>query len=256
MGPASFLQHPGPLAFAHRGGSAEAVENSWGAFEHAVALGYTYLETDIRATADGVAVAFHDRGLARLLGAPGDVATTSWSALSEHLLGDGRSVPQLAELLAAWPQARWNLDIKTTAAVAPVVAAVTQAGAVQRVLVTSFAEKRRLRARKLAGEGLATGGGRVVVTTLLAASYSRGLAHPWLRGACATQVPVTRWGARILRPAFVEAAHGAGLHVHVWTIDEADQMEALLDMGVDGLMTDRPSVLKQVLLSRGQWYER
>jgi glycerophosphoryl diester phosphodiesterase len=230
------------------------VENSWGAFERAVALGYVYVETDLRATADGVAVAFHDPELGRMLGASGDIATTTWAALSEHPLADDRPVPRLDELLASWPHVRWNLDIKAAAAVAPVVTAVAQAGAEDRVLVTAFAEKRSLQARKLAGPGLATGGGRVVAATLLVSSYTGGLARPWLRGACATQVPVSRWGVKILRPEFLHAAHRAGLQVHVWTIDQSDEMEALLDMGVDGLMTDRPSVLKQVLVARGAGY--
>ena len=136
--PLPFLDHPGPLAFAHRGGAAEAAENSWAAFEHAVSLGYRYMETDVRATADGVAVALHDPALDRVADRHGTLSRMTWAQVREAKLQDGRAVPLLEELLTAWPEVRWNIDVKTQEAVAPVIEVLRRTGAVDRVLVAAF----------------------------------------------------------------------------------------------------------------------
>ena len=147
----AFLEHPGPLAFAHRGGSAEAPENSWAAFEHAVALGYRYIETDVRATADGVAVALHDPTLDRVTQQPGVLHKMSWAQVRATRLGDGREIPLLEELLSAWPEVRWNIDVKKPEAIAPVVEALRRTASVDRVLVADFSGRRASRVRAALG---------------------------------------------------------------------------------------------------------
>lgn len=246
-----FLDHPGPLAFAHRGGSAEAPENSWAAFEHAVSLGYRYLETDVRTTADGVVVALHDPTLDRVADRPGALAKMTWAEVREAKLRDGREVPLLEELLTAWPEARWNIDVKTPEAVAPVVDALRRTGSVDRVLVAAFGGRRSAEVRSALGPNLATGAGRGTVAALLAAKF--GLRAPPRSPAVAAQVPLQRRGVRIVDAAFLRVCHQAGIAVHVWTIDDPAVMERLLDLGVDGIMTDRPTSLKEVLERRGQW---
>jgi glycerophosphoryl diester phosphodiesterase len=216
-----------------------------------VDLGFRYVETDIRATADGVAVAIHDPRIDRVSGRTGAVSTMTWDQLKTVPLQDGREMPRLDEMLAAWPQLCWNIDIKRRQAVAPVVEAVRRAGAGRRVLVASFSGRRTGRAQAALGPDLATGAGRGAITRLWAARR-----WPWLAGGShpsAAQVPVRRRGLLICDSAFVATCHRAGVAVHVWTVDEAEEMERLLDLGVDGIMTDRPSVLKQVLISRRQW---
>jgi glycerophosphoryl diester phosphodiesterase len=246
-----YLEHPGPLAFAHRGGAGEAPENSWAAFEHAVSLGYRYVETDVRTTADGVAVALHDPSLDRVADRPGALRKMSWAQVRACKLGDGRELPLLEELLGAWPQLRWNIDVKRREAIGPVVEAIRRTGAVDRVLVASFAGSRAARARSALGPALATGAGRWTVASLLAAKVVR--FWPVSSGAVAAQVPPRDGVIKIVDPAFVRVCHRAGLAVHVWTINTSAEMDRLLDLGVDGIMTDRPSILKEVLERRGQW---
>ncbi len=247
----SFFDLPAPLAFAHRGGAAEAPENTWKAFAYAVSLGYHYVETDIRATLDGVAVALHDPTIDRVSGQPGAVDKMTWPQLQAVRLQDGREVPRLDEMLATWPEVRWNIDVKRREAIAPVIDAIKHAGATDRVLVAAFSARRTTRVRAALGPQLATGAGRAAIARLVAAK-----AVPWLSmgtRASAAQVPVRRHGLLILDAGFISACHRAGVAVHVWTIDDRDEMERVLDLGVDGVMTDRPSLLKEVLVARRQW---
>lgn len=248
-----FLDHPGPIPFAHRGGAAEAVENSWSAFERAVDLGYRYMETDVRTTSDGIALAFHDPGLERVAHRPGRLADAAWAEVKDVRLDDGHPIPRLEELLSSWPDLRWNIDIKTGGGVGPVVEAVRRTGAKGRVLVTAFSGSRTARARRRLGPGVATGAGRSVIATLLAAKRLPVLARLVRPVPTAAQVPMARRGVPIVDDAFLTVCHSLGIAVHVWTVDEPPAITRLLDMGVDGIMTDRPSVLKQVLLHRGQW---
>jgi glycerophosphoryl diester phosphodiesterase len=250
--PFPFLDHPGPIAFAHRGGAAEAPENSWTAFEHAISLGYRYMETDVRATADGVAVAMHDPTLDRVAGRPGVLSKMAWAEVRESPLEDGRQIPRLEELLTAWPAIRWNIDLKQPEAIAPVVDVLRRTASLDRVLVAAFSDRRSARARAALGPNLATGAGRWTVAALVAAKVVALV--PVRTQAAAAQVPVQQRGVPIVDAAFVRVCHQAGLAVHVWTIDEPHTMEQLLDLGVDGIMTDRPTTLKQVLEKRGQWH--
>src|SRR5436305_5541702 len=147
--PTTFLDHPGPLAFAHRGGAAPAPENSWRAFEHAVGLGYAYLETDIQATADGVLVAFHDRTLDRVTGQPGRVARLTHAGLARARVEGTEPIPLLEDLLGAWPDVRFNIDVKDAPAIAPLAAVLRRTSAWDRVCVVSFSAS-RLRATRRA----------------------------------------------------------------------------------------------------------
>jgi glycerophosphoryl diester phosphodiesterase len=245
----TFFDQPGPLAFAHRGGAREALENSWTAFEHAVGLGYHYIETDVRASSDGVAVAFHDPGLDRLTGTPGLLRATAWADLARLRLPDGCGVPKLEDMLGAWPALRWNIDVKADDAVGPVVRCIERAGAEGRVLVTAFSD-RRLTKLAAALPAVATGAGS---SSVAAAVLAARLGLPVRARADAFQVPCSYRGVAIVDARFLAACHKSGKQVHVWTVDDEKKMIGLLDLGVDGIMTDRPSVLKGLLCRRGQW---
>ncbi|HEY0697631.1 MAG TPA: glycerophosphodiester phosphodiesterase family protein, partial [Micromonospora sp.] len=138
--PFAFLDVPGPLAFAHRGGAARGDENTVAAFTRAVGLGYRHLETDVHGTAAGVPVVFHDATLDRLTGQRGRIAELRWADLATVRVGGAAVVPRLDEVLDAWPRVRFNVDVKSDGGVAPTVAAVRRAGAGDRVLLASFSD--------------------------------------------------------------------------------------------------------------------
>ena len=247
--PWPFLDHPGPLPFAHRGGAGDWPENTIRAFAHAVSLGYRYVETDVHVTADGALVAFHDHLLDRLTDLRGNIGDLPWSVVSRARV-DGEGIPLLEDLLGTWPQLRVNVDAKHAAAVVPLVDVLRRTNAFDRVCVAAFSDRRLARFRRLTARAVCTSAGPVEVGRLRLASL--GVRTGGFVAACA-QVPVRARGHVIVDRRFVLAAHRAGVQVHVWTVDEAAEMERLLDLGVDGIMTDHPDVLKTVLRERGLW---
>ncbi len=221
------------------------------AFEHAVSLGYRYLETDVHATADGVLVAFHDDELDRVTDRVGRIGDLPWSEVRRARVAGSHAVPLLEDLLGTWPRARVNIDPKHDAGVGPLVEVLRRTGSVDRVCVGSFSDRRLARIRRRLGPQLCTSLGPLGVTRLKAAG--RRLPVGRLVAACA-QVPVASRGVTVVDRRLVAAAHGRGLQVHVWTVDDPEEMVRLLELGVDGIMTDRPAVLKQVLEQRGEWH--
>jgi glycerophosphoryl diester phosphodiesterase len=254
-----FLDDGGPvLAFAHRGGARHpelaGLENTLAAFAHAVALGYRYLETDVHVTRDAVLVAFHDAWLERVTDGAGSLATIDTEALGVLRVGSREPVPTLLDLVRTFPRARFNIDLKAEGAVAPLAALIHEHGLHDRVLVGSFSGRRLRRFRRLAGRRVATSAspGEVVAYAVLPGRLARVVT----RGApAALQVPHRRGPLVVASRRLVRRAHAAGLHLHVWTVDDPREMRLLLDRGVDGLMTDRTDILKDVLYSRGTWTE-
>ncbi len=249
----AYLDTPLPIPFAHRGGAAEGDENSMAAFARAVATGYRYLETDVHATSDGVPVVFHDDTLNRMLGRSGRIEDLSWSDLAT-IRHDGEvMVPRLAELLDAWPDCRLNIDLKADSAVDPAIEAIWKVNARDRVLLASFSDQRIRWARRICGPRQATSMGQREVAALRFGSlHRRGLAG-FVPGVPAVQVPVRFRGIRVVDARFIGHAHRLGMQVHVWTIDDPAEMHELLDLGVDGIMTDRIEILRDVLIARGRW---
>jgi glycerophosphoryl diester phosphodiesterase len=146
---APFLDHPHPIAFAHRGGAAHAPENSWSAFEHAVKLDYAYLETDARATSDGKLVAFHDRTLDRVTGVSGSIGTRSYQEVAALRIAGSEPIPLIEDLLGAWPDVRLNIDLKDEPGSSLLPGVLRRTGAWDRVCVTSFSGSRLRTARGL-----------------------------------------------------------------------------------------------------------
>ncbi|TKA09281.1 glycerophosphodiester phosphodiesterase [Actinacidiphila oryziradicis] len=253
-----YLDHPAPLPFAHRGGASAGIENTLTAFRRAVELGYRYLETDVHLTSDGVLVAFHDETLDRVTDAAGAIAELPWSVVRQARVAGREPVARFEELLEAFPQARWNVDVKAEPTVRPLVEAVRRAGAWDRVCVGSFSEARVARAQRLAGRRLATSLGTRGVAGLRLLSYGGPVAERLLgaavrRSAVCVQVPERSSGIRVVDRVFIGAAHRRGLQVHVWTVNDERRMNALLDLGVDGIMTDDLETLRAVLAARGAW---
>ena len=252
----AYLDHPTPLAFAHRGGAyhpeIEGLENTVAAFRHAVDLGYRYLETDVHATSDGKLLAFHDEVLDRVTDRTGTITQTSYAEVEAALIGGQERVPLLGDLLEQFPDVRFNVDLKSPGAVPVLAALLRERGWEDRVLVGSFSPRRMREFRRRTGGRVATSAHplEVAAYVLLPAWAARVIT----RGRpVALQVPARRGPLTLVSERLVRRAHRAGLQVHVWTIDTAEEMNSLLDRGVDGIFTDRTDILRDVLRSRGQW---
>jgi glycerophosphoryl diester phosphodiesterase len=253
----AFLDHSHPIAFAHRGGALEAPENTWAAFTHAVELGFRYMETDVHSSRDGIVVAIHDPDLKRTSDRGGLVRDMQWRDLAGVRVAGDEPIPRLDELLSSWPDIRWNIDAKHDSVVGPLVETIRRTGAIDRVCITSFSEGRLRRLRQALGPGVCMAMGPLHTTVMRLASISptslsrAGVSR--LAGFAAAQVPVRRGRIPLVDRRFIDTCHRAGLQVHVWTVDDAVTMDRLLELGVDGIMTDRPTALKDVLVRRKEW---
>ena len=243
------------LAIAHRGGSLYPPnvghENTMAAFETAVGLGYRYLETDIHTTRDGVAVAFHDASLDRVTDGHGSIANHTYAQLRTVRVGGDHAIPRLDELLDAFPHVRFNIDMKAPGTVAALVDVLERTRAWDRVCVASFSKRRMDAFRARFGHPVTTGAGTAVIAAQLIA-FALG-ARRNLSSAQVLQCPVSMGPIRILTRQFIDAAHEAGLKVHAWTIDDPVLIGTLIDLGIDGIISDRIDVLKAVLIERGLW---
>jgi glycerophosphoryl diester phosphodiesterase len=252
------LDQPGStLAFAHRGGAyhpeLEGLENTLAAFRHADQLGYGYLETDVHATRDGALLAFHDAVLDRVTDLRGRIENLTVAEVGEALVGGRERVPTLARLFEEFPPARFNIDVKAAAAVPLLARFLDEHDAWDRVLVGSFSARRLNHFRRLTGGRVPTSAHPLEVIAFRFLPSGR-LADRLTRGrVAALQIPLRRGPLVVATRGLVRRAHAAGKHVHVWTVDDPDEIRALLDRGVDGVMTDRTDILKEVLVQRDQW---
>jgi len=258
VGQASEWATPGGvLAFAHRGGAyhpeLEGLENTLAAFKHAVALGYDYLETDVHVTSDGVLLAFHDSVLDRVTDQQGAIADLTLDEVRRALVGGREQVPTLAQLLDEFPHARFNIDLKSDGAAAALATFVAERGAWDRVLVGSFSRKRLNEFRRLTGGRVPTSAAPLEVALFRFLPSGRLADLLTGRRVSALQIPHRRKHLTIANRGLVRRAHAAGRPVHVWTVDDPDEMRRLLDRGVDGIFTDRTDLLKDVLIERGDW---
>jgi len=232
------------------------LENSLPSFRRAVDEGYAYVETDVHATADGVVVVHHDPLLDRTTDAHGPIATQTWSAVSRAKVGGRVPVSRLEDVLEELPDTRFNVDVKSDRAIVPFVRTLERMGAFDRVAAAAFSDTRLARIRRLAGPKLITAMGPGSVAVLRAGGWL-----PWARldvlarGELA-QVPSRRGAVTVIDRGFVRSAERAGAEVHAWTIDDRVQMRRLLDLGVHGIVTDRPDVLREELRERGAWPPR
>jgi glycerophosphoryl diester phosphodiesterase len=246
------------IAFAHRGGAyhpeIEGLENTLAAFRHAVGLGYRHLETDVHLTRDGVLLAFHDAVLDRVTDRVGAIAELTLAEIREARIGGREEVPTFASLVEAFPDVRFNVDLKAPGTPAAMAALVEERGLHDRLLVGSFSRSLIREFRRLTGGKVPTAADPLEVAAYRF-SPTLGLARRLGgRAFTAFQVPRRRGPLTLVTPRFVRRAHAAGLQVHVWTVDDPGEMAELLDLGVDGLFTDRTDVLKDVLEERGQWW--
>lgn len=251
-----FLDHPSPIPFAHRGGTDEGPsggvpENTLPAFQSAVDLGYRYLETDVHVSSDGVLFAFHDSTLDRMTDTSGSIEDMTYTEVRKVRVRGTEPIPVFEDLLVTFPDARINIDPKLDSSVAPLISMLRRLDCLDRVCIGAFSDKRLAHIREELGEDVCLGLGPRSTGKLVAAS--RGVRVRSFPGQVA-QVPPARGPVTIVDAKFLAAAHRAGIAVHVWTINERSEMERMIDLGVDGIMTDQTAMLKEVLQERGLWH--
>lgn len=250
---AEYLDHPRPLAFAHRGGAGHQPENSWRAFQYAAQLGYAYLETDTRSTSDGKLIAFHDAELDRVTDRAGQVSRLTWKEVSAARVHGTEEIPLLEDLIGTFPELRFNIDLKDEGTIASLATVLKRTAAWNRVCVASFSGARLLAAQRSLDRPVCL----AVTPAAIAAMRFFGLPGQEMArrlgalGARCAQVP-----RQIATRGFIRRAHGIGLDVHVWTLNTRAEIERALDLGADGVMTDNVVLLRDILAERGQWHPR
>ncbi|MBH0108758.1 glycerophosphodiester phosphodiesterase [Salinibacterium sp. NG22] len=247
----SFLSPARPRVLAHRGLAVEAPENTLLAFAKAVAVGAHYIETDVHVSLDGVAVVAHDPSLTRVAGRNIMVDQLTMTELRRIDLGEGQGFCSLGEALDAFPETRFNIDVKNKGAVLPTARAIRDIHAVDRVLVTSFDEARRAATvEQLPGVASSASARRFILALLSAKTGISPAVRRALSGLVAIQVPEKALGLRVTTQRMIDRVHTLGLEMHVWTINEPQRMRHLLDLGVDGIVTDRADLALEVVKSR------
>jgi glycerophosphoryl diester phosphodiesterase len=247
-----------PLLIAHRGGAGLAPENTLEAFLSAVRdWGADMLEMDVRSSRDGVVMVHHDATVDRTTDGQGNLADKTFQELRELDAGfnfrdlDGREtfrgvgvrIPTIEEVLEALPHTPLNVEAKDSRSAVPLVEIIRRHGAHQRVLVAAEWERNR---RRVTGYKGPWGASRRQITAFLLLTATP--LSPLYTPACdVLQVPEVHRGIRILTARFLREAHRRNIPVHVWTVDDPDDMRRLLSMGVDGIQTDRPDLLAPIL---------
>ncbi|MFD1713307.1 glycerophosphodiester phosphodiesterase family protein [Amnibacterium flavum] len=243
-----------PRVIAHRGLALRSPENTLDAFLDALAAGATHIETDVHATRDGKVIVLHDPDLGRVIGGDSASAIAARSTLAElrAAAGDRLEICTLSEALQTFPSALFNIDIKSRSAALPAADDIRNAGAQDRVLVTSFSTRRRLAAlRSLPGVATSASAPTIAIAVLLARVRWTGLLRTLLRRVDAVQIPMKVLGIATTTAPMVSAFHAAQVEVHIWTINDTPTMAKLLEVGVDGIVTDRCDLLVTLLRSRG-----
>ena len=246
----AFLEYDGMLAFAHRSGDRNAPENTMAAFADAAAQGYVYMETDVHASRDGEVFAFHDDSLLRMTG--DDIAISALDAADVdaiRIAGD-HAIPRLADVLEAFPACRFNIDAKAWPVVKPLADLVRRLNDDARLNIAAFNDARVSKVCRLVGRPLSHVAGVTESARFHLAAWM-GLNARFSAGCL--QLPFSRNGVSFVSAPIVAHAHKLGLQVHVWTVNDESTMHELVDMGVDGIMTDDCALLKSVLIARNMW---
>lgn len=244
----SYLDSPGDFKiFAHRGliylkNKIAFDENTLSAFQAALTAGANYLELDVQASADGVAIVFHDDVLDRVSSQTGKVAERTWSELQVIQLNHGGRISSLEEVLEKFPQAKINIDVKNSNAIEGLSVAVIKHQAQNRVLLTSFSEIRR-RAAVRAVSGAATSPSAILVLLIKMAQVSGIGLTRLLKKVNVLQIPVSYGVMRLDSPKFIESVKRRGVEVVYWTINDPAEAIRLKQNGANGIVTDRTDLM-------------
>ena len=238
------------LAFAHRGGNEFAPENSFRAFKSAVDIGYKYLETDVHLTKDGFLIAFHDDTLDRVTDKSGLIRDLTLSEIKKAKIAGTDEIPLLSELLNSFTDCFFNIDCKVDETVQPLINLINNKDLINRVCIGSFSQKRINFIRKSLGKEVKTSMGPAEVILSKFLSYTS-LGYNFKSSY--TSIPIRRYGINLLDERNINYLKSNNQKVIAWTINDEDQMKMLINIGIDGIMTDNLTLLKKVLIEESLW---
>ncbi len=236
--------------FAHRGGSDYAPENSFEAFNAAVGLGYKLLETDLRTTKDGYVLAFHDPSLDRVTDASGLVSEKNYSDIKKIKIFGKYKIPLFSDLLEAFPECFFSVDIKSDSTVMPVVDLVKKTNCLNRVCMGSFSQKRiNIIKNNLTDRCLTSMGPLDIIN----AKFSSYFNYRVKIDSIFASLPVKKYNLDLLNKRNINYLKSINIKVIAWTINQEKEIRRLIDLGVDGIMTDEIVLLKSILKEKDLW---
>ena len=245
-----FLKNKTPIAIAHRGGSNLGIENTMEAFENAINIGFKTLETDIQVTNDNKLVVFHDLTLNRLTNTKGMVKDKTWNELKKIKILGKCNIPLLSDIFDKWPKIKINIDPKNDECIDCLINFIKEYNCFEKICIGSFSGKRLEKLRQKFGPKLCTSAGPFEVLRLKASSLIN--LSTSIDANC-VQVPLKYYGIKIIDENFIKFCHSQNLMVHVWTINDILEIERLLDLGVDGIISDNIQGLKKIFKKKNYW---
>tara|TARA_B100001996_G_scaffold378688_1_gene363239 strand:+ start:958 stop:1692 length:735 start_codon:yes stop_codon:yes gene_type:complete len=239
----TYLHYDGLEVLAHRGGAEESYENTLESFEYSKNLGCKFIETDVQVSSDGIPYIFHDNDLKRILNIDSRFDALSSNQIDELKIFDHHKIPKLEEALNEFPDLSFQIDFKTNEVVNPALDVINKTKSFERVCVASFNSNRLNRVRKSFPNLCISMGPNEVAKTLIS---SLGLYRGNIDGDC-LQIPMTYYGIKVVTRRFVDYVKSKGLKIMVWTINDVATFEHLIELNVDGIITDKPKLLFETL---------
>ena len=238
-----YLDYDGLKVLAHRGGAEESYENTTESFEYSQLLGCEFIETDVQVSSDGIPYIFHDDDLKRILNKPVRFDSLSSNEIDDLNIFNSCKIPKLSDTLLRFPNLCFQIDFKTDEVVMPALDVINDMNVFDRVCIASFSSKRLQNVRSLYPDLCISMGPNEVFKTLLA---SLNLYKGEIPGDC-LQIPMSYYGIKIVSKRFVDFVHSRGLKIMIWTINDIKTFKYLIDLGVDGIITDKPKLLFQTI---------
>ena len=239
----TYLQYDGLTVLAHRGGADESFENTLESFDYSKSLGCKFIETDVQVSADGIPYIFHDDDLKRVLNISSRFDSLSSQEIDKLKIFDQYKIPKLEEALNEFPDISFQIDFKTDEVVAPALDVIKKTKSFERICVASFNSERLKRVRSTYPDLCISMGPNEVIKTLIS---SFGLYKGLIDGDC-LQIPIRYYGVRVVTKRFVKYLKSKGLKIMVWTINDVKTFEYLIELKVDGIITDKPKLLFETL---------
>ena len=238
-----YLDYDGLKVLAHRGGAEESYENTTESFEYSQLLGCEFIETDVQVSSDGIPYIFHDDDLKRILNKPVRFDSLSSNEIDDLSIFNSCKIPKLSDTLLRFPNLCFQIDFKTDEVVMPALDVINDMNVFDRVCIASFSSKRLQKVRSLYPDLCISMGPNEVFKTLVA---SLNLFKGEIPGDC-LQIPMSYYGIKIVSKRFVDFVHSRGLKIMIWTINDIETFKYLIDLGVDGIITDKPKLLFQTI---------